>query len=164
MKSNEAAMTSPILVSRATEWDQVEKAAKVAKACIAPDHLINWNKAKDTWEEFALGDNPAVIYYLISTENRSEPNLLGYMRLMLAHNGGFGPLTWLVDYCTPFSYGAVVLASQETEGTVLVPSRATDDSAFTTSWPKLTLEITALERYPYHRHRVHENTWLLVPK
>ncbi len=161
MESTEAAMTLPVFVSRATEWDQVEEAAKVANACIARDHQ-NWNKAKETWEEFAVGDNPPVVYYLIKGENWPEPDLLGYIRLMLAHKE-FGPLTWLVDYCTPFSYGAVILASQETEGTVLAPSQVTDDSAFTRSWPKLTLEVPAMERYPYHRHRVYENTWLLVP-
>ena len=153
-------MTSPVLVSRATEWVQIEEAAKVAKACIAPSGA-NWNKAKDTWEEFALGDNPAVIYYLVKANTQS---LLGYLRLMLAHKVCFGPLTWLVDFCTPFSYEAVVLASQEIEGTVLAPSRVTDDSAFTKSWSRLTLEIPTLERYPYHQHGVHESTWVLVPK
>ena len=155
-------MTLSLIVRRATEWVQIEEAAVVANACISPEHLINCTKAKETWEEFALGDNPAVIYYLISADDRFEQNLLGYIRLMLGHNGGLGPLTWLVDYCTPFSYQAVVLASQETEGAVLVPSRETDDSAFTKPWPKLTLAVAALERYPYHQHRVHENTWLLV--
>ena len=86
-------MTSSLIVRRATEWAQIEEAATVANACISPDHLINCTKAKETWEEFALGDNPAVIYYLIIAENGSEHNLMGYIRLMLGHNGGLGPLT-----------------------------------------------------------------------
>ncbi len=61
-------MTLPVIVSRATEWDQVEEAAKVANACIAPDHQ-NWNKAKETWEEFEVGDNTAVVYYMIKGKN-----------------------------------------------------------------------------------------------
>ena len=163
MESHEVAMTLPLFVNRATEWDQVEEAAKVAKSCIAPGGS-NWNKAKDTWEEFAVGDHPAVIYYLIKPKNQSDADLLGYVRLMLAHRVGCRPLTWMVDYCTPFSYGAVVLASQETEGTIMAPRCGADDSALTQSWPKLTLGVIGLERYPYRQHMSPESTWLVVPK
>ena len=72
--------------------------------------------------------------------------------------------TPLVDYCMPFSYWAVVLASQETEGTIMAPKCGTNDSALTQSWPKLTLGVTGLERYPYRQHMSPESTWLVVPK
>ena len=139
-------------------WEQVNEAAKVNHCCIAEGKPNNL-RAIQTWDRYHSADT--VLYYLLRKMQYTS-ELAGYVRLLQVSSHTAVPKTWIVDYCSPSSYEAVLLAAREVEGTVLVKQFAVTDDLIAAHWPRITLTFPRLGRFPYAIVSTTENRWLVV--
>lgn len=159
-------------VRRAESWEEIERAAskEIAETCIGPN-MANLEGAKLTWDMHAIGDNPNVIYFIISateqiheSDQSSSDVVKGYIRLHKATYASDLPTTWVIDYIKPLQYTSVIQVASLVPGTILVRRFNTQDDIFTRGWPKITLGFPRLDEYPYHLKISRETEYLVVPK
>lgn len=150
-------------IERATTWEQVEAAAMVAKACIAPERG-NWDEARRTWMAFSGEPNPRVIYYLISALSSNGPVLQGYLRLLRVSLSRIAGqyTTWVLDYCSPFHYRIIAEVRKQLNQPILVKNPGADDMILSEHWPRITLAVPVLDYYPYHNQGSQESVWMVV--
>jgi hypothetical protein len=162
---------STLEVTRAEIWEQIEEAAgpEGASTCIGCSKP-NWNKAKNTWEQFGIGDNPDVLYFIVHAKNHGffgktpTIDILGYVRLLNTTQDRQLLATWVVDFVRPSSYTPIILASQQLRGTVLAPRFGTTDDICTLGWSNVTTAFPKITEYPYRIRSGEECTYLVVPK
>jgi hypothetical protein len=148
-------------VREAQSWSEVEAVAAAVSTCVRPGGQ-NWEKAKQTWEQFrSPGWQPQVRYFI-----RDEPP--GYVRLLLLSSRHAENPTWCVDFVKPPSY-QMVLAVREMIGrdgkppVLLCKGWDCVDSNLSQQWTRLNISIAGFEVFPYSFAKATTTTWMVVP-
>jgi hypothetical protein len=148
-------------ISDASTWEDVQIGAKVGFASSMSPTCIHGSKQNHdkAVQDFTCRSED-VRYFLIRD---SGHNIVGYIRALVVGHVGRDK-SWVLDFVTPFSYGACLLASRRLEGTVLVRSRIGADWYIGDRWPRIVAAFPRLDGYSHHQTSSHETVWLMVQK
>ena len=153
-----------IQVVDADTWEDVQRGAKVGfSASMSPTCIYlgrpNHDKAAHDFMVFANGEDIRLRYFLILDSGCS---VIGYIRALVVGSAG-DKKSWILDFVTPFSHGACLIAARKLDGTVFVSDRVSDDRYIGDNWPVVVVAFPRLNEFSYHRSSGYEGgTWKMV--